>query len=167
MSNQKLNTTIEFHNYLLYLFILIILLVASLSNFIAFMTIIVLMGCSALIAKWYSGTNNKSLLCKWSKIMTFLCFINMILLLPVFEIYDATSNKIGLKITNEIEVHKSKFGKYPNQIKSIIEKQNFNFLQSYITNKIEYNTDGKEYVLELEYLNHNKKEFDKELKVWN
>lgn len=166
LSNQKLNTTFEFHNYLLYLFILIILIVASLSNFTAFMTIIVIMGCSALIAKWYSGTNNKSLIYKWSKIITFLGFMNMIVLLFIFEIYDFTSNKIGIKITNEIEVHKSKFGKYPNEIKNIIEKQDFNLLQSYIVNKIEYNCDGQEYVLELEYLNHNKKEFDKELKEW-
>lgn len=166
-SNQKLLPNFELQNILIYISILIVLVTLSLSSFIAFMSIIVLMGISALIARWYRGTNDKSALYKYARIMTILGFINMVLLLVMFEIYNSTSKKVGIKITNEIETYKIKSGKYPNEINSILVKLNLNLIQNYIAKKIEYKNDGNEYKLELESLNHNQKEFDKELKQWN
>ncbi len=147
--------------------ILVILVTLSLSSFIAFMSIIVLMGIYAFITKWYRGTNNKSTLYKYARIVTFLGFINMVAILLMFKFYNSTSTNIGVKITSEIETYKIKVGKYPKEINSIREKLNLNFFQNYIAKKIEYKIEGVEYKLELESLNHKQKEFDKELKEWN
>lgn len=166
-SNQKLSPNFEFQNFLIYFLILVVLFSLSLTSFIGFMSIIILMGISALIARWYRGTHDKSELYKYARIMTILGFINMVLLLIIFEIYNSTSNEIWKRIANEIEIYKSKSGKYPNEINSIREKLNLNLIQNYIAKKIEYKSNGNEYKLELESLNHNQKEFDKELKEWN
>ena len=125
------------------------------------------MGISALIVKWYSGTNNKTKLYKYARIMTYLGFINLVILLLFFEIYDSISNNVGTKFTNEIETYKSEYGKYPNEINSIREKLNLNLFQNYIANKITYKNDGNDYKLELETLKHNQKEFDKDQQEWN
>lgn len=167
ISNQKLETNFNYQNFIIYFFVLIGLAMVSLSNFIAFMTIIILMGISALIVKWYSGTNNKTKLYKYARIMTYLGFINLVILLLFFEIYDSISNNVGTKFTNEIETYKSEYGKYPNEINSIREKLNLNLFQNYIANKITYKNDGNDYKLELETLKHNQKEFDKDQQEWN
>ena len=125
------------------------------------------MGIYAFITKWYRGTNNKSTLYKYARIVTFLGFINMVAILLMFKFYNSTSTNIGVKITSEIETYKIKVGKYPKEINSIREKLNLNFFQNYIAKKIEYKIEGVEYKLELESLNHKQKEFDKELKEWN
>jgi len=166
-SNQKLIPNFDYQNFSLYFLILVVFVVLSLSNFIAFMSIIILMGISGLIARWFRGTNNKTKLYQYAKIMTILGFINMVVLLLMFEIYDSTSNKIGIKITNEIENYKSEFGKYPTEINKVRENLNLNFFQNYIAKKIVYKNEGNEYKLELESLNRNQKEFDKEQKKWN
>lgn len=166
-SNQKLLPNYNYQNFTIYFLILVVLVSVSLSNYIAFMSIIILMGISALITRWYRGTNNKTKLYKYFRIMTILGFLNMVILFLMIEVYESTSNKIAIKITDEIETYKSKFGKYPNEINSIREKLNLNFFQNYIANKIEYKNDGVEFKLELETLNHNQKEFDKEQKEWN
>ncbi|MEC4005858.1 STM3941 family protein [Flavobacterium sp. SUN052] len=166
-SDKKLETNYDYTNFIIYFLILIILVFISLQNFIGFMSVIILMGISALIVKWYSGTNNKSNLYKYARIMTYLGFLNIVVLFLFFKIYDSTSNKVGLKISNEIETYKSNFGKYPNEINSIREKLNLNVFQDYIANKIEYKNSGNEYKLELETFNNNQKEFDNELKEWN
>jgi hypothetical protein len=166
-SNQKLTPNFDYQNLAIYFLILVVLVIVSLSSFVAFMSIIILMGISAIIARWFRGTNNKTKLYKYAKIMTILGFINMVVLLLMFEIYESTSNKIGIKINTEIETYKSKFGKYPNEINGIREKLNLNFFQNYIAKKIEYKNNGIDYILELESLNHNQNEFDKELKEWN
>ncbi len=125
------------------------------------------MGISAFITKWYRGTNNKSMLYKYARMMTFLGFINMVAIFLMFKIYNSTSNNIGIKITNEIETYKNKVGKYPNELNSIREKLDLNLFQNYIANKIKYKNNGIEYKLEIESLNHKQKEFDKDLKEWN
>lgn len=165
-SSQKLLPNEDFQNYLIYFFALVVLIILSLNNFIAFMSIVVLMGISGLIAKWYSGTNNKSMLYKYARILAFLGLINIAAILTVFKIYDSTSKNIGINITNEIETYKNKVGKYPNELNNIREKLDLNLFQNYLANKINYKLSETEYKLELEFLNHKRKEFDKELKEW-
>jgi len=167
ISNNSLNPNYDFKKYLAYLLILIGLVIISLSNFYAFWTSMIAMGIAGLIAKWYRGTTNNSKLRKYSERIAYLGFTNMILILLVFKIYDYTTNKIGIEITNEIEMYKNEFGIYPKDIKNITGKLHFNPIQNYIVNKIDYVNNGKEYKLELEFLTHNRKEFDTELNEWN
>lgn len=163
LSNHKSNSTSDFQKYFLYFLFIIGLVIISLSNFYAFWAIIIIMGISALIAKWYIGTSNNSKLRKYSERISYLGFINLVLILLVFKIYDYTTNKIGIKITTEIENHKTKYGTYPKNLKIVTSKIELNSIQKYIADKIDYKINGKDYILELEFLNHNRKEFDAEL----
>ena len=143
------------------------MLVASLSNFYMFWVIMIAMGIGGLIARWYRGTNNNSNLRKYSELIAYLGFANMVLIGLAFKTYDYTTNNIGIKLTNKIETYKTEYGNYPNEIKTLSEKLNLNLIEKYITNKIVYKKTENEYILELKFLNHNLKEFDNELKEWN
>jgi hypothetical protein len=166
-NHQKLTPNFEYQNLVLYLLILIVFVIISFNSYIAFISLIILMGVSALITKWQTGTNKKTKLYQYAKITTILSFSNMVVLLLMFEIYDSTSNKIGIKITHEIENYRRNFGKYPKEINSICDKLNLNFFQNYLAKKIEYKNKGNKYKLEIESLYHNKKVFDNEQMEWN
>lgn len=167
LSNQKSIPSFDLQNYVIYFLILMLLAVVSLININYYIVIMILMGISAIISKWNQGKNSKSVLYKYARIMTFLGFINMVLLVLMFTFYDYASNKIGSQIQNEIEIYKSNFGNYPNDINDIRKKLNLNPIQNYIADKIEYEKSGMEYKLKLETLNHNHKEFDADLREWN
>lgn len=166
-SNQKLKPNFDFQNYLVHFFILIGLIILTLNYKIAFMPIIILTGISTVIVKWYNGTNNNSLLNKYAKKMVYLGFANFFLSFTLMQLYDFTSNKVGIEITYEIKKYKSNFGKYPNDIKTIRENLNLNPIQDYIADKIEYKNNGIEYKLILDSFNHTPKEFDTEQNKWN
>ncbi len=166
-SSQKLMPNFEIQNYFIYFIILILLAIFSLSHLYAFFLIIILMGLSAIIVKWFDGTNNNTALYRYSRVMTYLGFINMIILLLIIKVYDYTSNKIGIDITNEIELYKNKFGEYPNDINNVRKKLNLNLFQNYIADKIEYKKNTNDFSLKLEFLNQNQKEFDSDLNEWN
>ncbi|PXY38764.1 hypothetical protein DMB65_21355 [Flavobacterium cheongpyeongense] len=166
-SSQSLNSNSDFKKYFIYLFILIGLALLSLSNFYAFWVIMVAMGIGGLIARWYRGTTNNSKLRKYSERIAYLGFANMVIILLIFKAYDYTSNKIGSEMTREIETYRNDFGTYPKEIKTISDKLNLNPIQKYIANRINYRITKNNYVLELEFLNHNHKEFDTELNEWN
>ncbi len=166
-SSQKLMPNFEIQNYFIYFIILILFAIFSLSHLYAFFLIIILMGLSAIIVKWFDGTNNNTALYRYSRVMTYLGFINMIILLLIIKVYDYTSNKIGIDITNEIELYKNKFGEYPNDINNVRKKLNLNLFQNYIADKIEYKKNTNDFSLKLEFLNQNQKEFDSDLNEWN
>lgn len=166
-SNQKTAPNSEFQNYLIYFLILIALAAISLSHINAYIAVMIVMGISAIIASWYRGTNNKSILYKYARIMTFLGFINMVLLLILLTTYDFTCNKIGSEINSEIELYKSKSGNYPDDIKSILGKINSNPIEAFVVERIKYKKSGNEYELTIQTLNHNQKEFDVALQEWN
>lgn len=167
-SDQRLNTVSNSQKYVAYLLILMCMFVISLSNFYAFWVIMIAMGIGGLIARWYRGTNNNSSLRKYSERIVYLGFTNMILIVLAFKTYDYTTYKIGVQLTNKIETYKTEFGNYPNEVKTIIDKIDFNPIEKYIVdNNIIYKKTDKEYILELKFLNHNTKEFDNELNEWN
>jgi hypothetical protein len=167
LSDQKIIPNFELQNYLVYLIILFIMIYVSIDNITAFMSIMILAGLSAIIARWYRGTNNKSTVYKYARVMTFLGFITMVALLLIYKVYDFASNKIGIEINNEIVLYKNENGKYPNNIKDIREKLNLNLFQNFIADKIHYQNNGNGYVLKLETLNHNQKEFNSEINDWH
>ena len=166
-SNLTLNTVSNSQKYIAYLLILICMLIASLSNFYAFWVIMITMGIGGFTARWYRGTNNNSNLRKYAERLAYLGFTNLVLIVLIFKTYDYTTNKIGIKLTNKIETYKTEYGNYPNEIKTLSEKLNLNLIEKYIADKIVYKKTENEYILELKFLNHNLKEFDKELKEWD
>lgn len=166
-SNLSLNTVSNIQKYFTYSIILILILVASLTNFYIFWVIMITMGIGGLIARWYRGTNNNSNLRKYSELIAYLGFANMVLIGLAFKTYDYTTKEIGVKLTNQIENYKNEYGNYPNEIKTLSEKLNLNLIEKYIADEIVYKKTENEYILELKFLNHNLKEFDKELKEWD
>jgi uncharacterized membrane protein len=166
-SNITINSVSNSPKYFGYALILVSMLIASFSSFYAFWVIIIGMGIGGFIARWYRGTNNNSNLRKYSELLAYLGFTNMVLMILIFKTYDYTSNNIGVEMSNKIENYKTKYGKYPNEIKTITEKLNFNLIQKYVADKIVYKKTENDYVLELKFLNHNIKEFDNEIKKWN
>lgn len=167
LSTQKTIPNFDAQNYLIYLIILFIMIYISIGNITAFMSIMILAGISAIITRWYRGTNNKSSIYKYARVITFLGFINMVSLLLIYKIYDFTSNKIGIEINNEIVLYKNEIGKYPNDIKDIRKKLNLNLFQNFIADKIHYENYGNKYKLKLKTLNDNEKEFNNEINDWN
>ncbi len=166
-SNLTLNTVSNGQKYIAYWLILTCMLIASLSNFYAFWIILISMGIGGFIAKWYSGTNNNSNLRKYAERIAYLGFTNLVLISLIFKTYDYTTNNIGIKLTNEIETYKTENGNYPNEIKTLNKKLEFNLIEKYIADKIVYKKTENDYILELKFLHHNLKEFDNELKEWD
>jgi hypothetical protein len=166
-SNITLNSVSNTQKYFTYSLLLACMLISSLNNFYVFWVIMIVMGIGGLIAKWYRGTNNNSNLRKYSELLAYLGLTNMVLMLLIFKTYDYTSNNVGLEMSNRIETYKTKYGKYPNEVKTITEKLNFNLIQEYVADKIVYRKTENDYILKLKFLNQNVKEFDSEMKEWN
>ena len=154
-------------NYIQYFLIVLGLFFVSIFNIYGFWTIMIVMGISGYIAKFYRHSNNNSKLRKYSEKAAIFGLANMVLIVFAFKIYDKTTNQIGIKLTTQIENHKTKYGDYPKDLKNITQNLELNSIQKYITNEIEYKVSGKYYKIELEFLNHKRKEFDTQLNEWN
>ena len=75
---NKANITVfDFKKIVLYVFISVGLLLLSLSGLVAFMTIMIIMGIAGLIARGYSGGNNKFR--KYVELIVWFGIVNMIL----------------------------------------------------------------------------------------
>lgn len=112
----KVDTTIfsisDLQKALLYVLISISLLLLSLTGITAFMTIMIVTGIAAVIARWRPD-NLK--LRKYAGIITWLGLINMVLCLLTFKIYDYTTESVGLTITTQVENYHDKFDTYPKK----------------------------------------------------
>lgn len=155
---------INIHKILLYISISIGLLLLSINSLVAFMTIMIATGIGGLIARWFSGSNNKSKLYEYSKLAAYFGLVNMTMVLLTFKTYEYTTNNVGLKITTEIENYKTTFDTYPQSLEPINEK--LNIIQKYFSNKIVYTTTGSNYKLQLSTLNNKQKVYNKELNEW-
>jgi hypothetical protein len=167
LSEQSVNPPVNFQKYIVYFFILIGLLIISIANFYAFMTVMITMGVAAVISKWFVNSDNKSKLRKYAQIITTLGFINMFLMLAFFKGYDYTTNRTGVKIASAIENYKKKNGAYPKNLKIITDNADLNPLERYITNNIHYEHKENDYVLELKLLHSNATEFNRDSNEWN
>jgi hypothetical protein len=139
----------HFQRIIFYVGISILLLLLSLKGLTAFMTIMVIMGISALIARWYSGTETKSKVRKYAETMTWLGLVNVILLLMAIREYDYATDRIGNKISTQIENYQAQNGHLPDDIKTINRNLNFNLLEELIVDKIKYRIEQGDYFLEL------------------
>ncbi|MGC4040458.1 MAG: STM3941 family protein [Flavobacterium sp.] len=166
-SNLKTNPANTFGSYITYAFTIVILWSLSLYSFTCFWIIFGIMGVTALIAKWYSGTSNNSRLRKYAETATYLGFMNMVLIFFFFQFYDHSSEKVGRAIAAGIEKYEQQHSICPQNISSIIDQAGFNFFEQDIAGKIQYKTTGKEYYLSLQYLNFNKAQYDPSTGSWH
>lgn len=166
LSNQNLKNQTNYKKYLAYLLILILIFVLSLYSFNCFFGLMFILGISALISKWFSGSNNNSKLRKYAETFTLLGFINIVLIFICIQFYDYSANNVGKKLTFEIENYKKTNGAYPKNLNSIIKKLNLAFFENYILQKVKFKNNASDFLLELDVFNFNTKEYDSELNEW-
>jgi len=148
---------------LLYTFISISLLLLSLTGIKAFMTIMIVMGVAAVIARWRP---DNSILRKYAGIVAWLGLVNMVLCLLTFKVYDFTTESVGLKISTQIENYHDKFDTYPDNIDLLKKDLNFNFIQQHFADKIKYKTTDNNFELQLHTLFDHDKKYNKQLNEW-
>ena len=127
------------------------------------MTIMIVMGISALIARW--GSNNSTLK-KYAGIATWLGFINMVLCLGTIEIYDNITEDVAVQLTIKIEEFQKQNSTFPTEINSINEKLELNFIERYFANQIEYKTIDNDYEFEANMLYGKRRKYDKNKREW-
>jgi hypothetical protein len=162
----KVNTTnfsISDLQKVLYVFISIALLLLSLTGITAFMTIMIVMGVAAVIARWRPD-NFK--LRKYAGIVTWFGVVNMVLFFLTIKLYDYTTENVGLKITTQIESYHDKFETYPENIELLKKDINSNFIQRHFADKIQYKTTENNFELQLNTLFNHDKKYNKQLNEW-
>ena len=164
--NSRSFSVSNLRKILVYVLTSITLLLLSLNYFTAFMTIMVLMGVSALIIFTSSEKMQKSKIRKYIEVTTWLGFVNMVLLLLTINVYDHVTESVGSKISTEIENYKDLNSVFPKDIKSINQDLDLNFIGNYYANKIEYKANVNNYELELNSLFGKQKKFNKQLNEW-
>ena len=164
--NLKAIPKSNFQKIPLYVLISIGLLLLTLYSFFAFMTIMISMGISAVVARWYWGTNINSKLRKYVGLTTYFGFINMVLCLLTIEAYDYTIESVGLEISTKIETYHNKFDTYPKNIELIKKDINFNFVQQHFADKIIYKSTDNNFELQLNTLFNHDKKYNKQLNEW-
>lgn len=151
---------------LLYISISIALLLLSLTGLTAFMTIMILMGLSALTARWYWGSNENSKIRKYAGIITWFGLINMVLCLLTIKSYEFVSDKVGYKISTELENYKKQHFDYPSDLNSVNKNLKLNIFEKHIISTIEYKSTSTDYELTTTNLFKKQKLYDKQLDEW-
>lgn len=153
----------DLQKILVYVLISIFLLLLSLSSFTAFMTIMIVMGISAVTARWRP---DNLIIRKYAGIATWLGLVNIVLCLGVIKLYDNITEDLGEQFAIEIEEFKTQNATFPTDIKSISDKLELNFLERYFADKIEYRTIENDYELEADMLFGKRRKYDKNNSEW-
>lgn len=154
---------INLQKVFIYIFISLSLILLTLSSFAAFMTIMIVMGVSALIARWRP---ENSTLRKYAGIATWLGLINMVLCLGTIKLYDSVTEVVTEQLTIKIEEFQKKNGNFPTDIKSINEHLELNFIERFFANQIDYKTTENDYILEAKMLFGKRRKYDKDNSEW-
>jgi len=148
---------------LFYVLISLTLLVLTLTTYVAFWVVMGVMGISAIVARWQP--DNKTLK-KYAGIGTWLGLVNLVLLFGTIKIYDNITEDVGEQIAIEIEVFQKRKSTFPTDINSINEKLDFNFIERYFTNQIDYKIIDNDYELETTMLFGKRRKYDKNNSEW-
>lgn len=148
---------------LVYVLISVTLLILTLSNFVALWIIIGLMGVSAVIARW--RPDNLTLR-KYAGIATWLGLVNMVLCFGTIKVYDNLTEDVAEQLAIEIEEFQKQNTTFPSEIKSITNKLELNFLESYFANQIDYKKMDNDYELEADMLFGKRRKYDKNNSEW-
>ena len=90
----------------------------------------------------------------------------MVLLFGTIKIYDNITEDVGEQIAIEIEVFQKRKSTFPTDINSINEKLDFNFIERYFTNQIDYKIIDNDYELETTMLFGKRRKYDKNNSEW-
>jgi hypothetical protein len=152
--------------FLLYILILVVLLFITFNIPDAFMPMIVIMGISAIIARWYERSLTTAKWVKYARIITILGFTNMVLFLITIKSYDYISNNVTVKITISLEDYKNDKQKYPSSLNTIKIYLDLNIIENYFFNKIDYSPTVTDYKLKRNNLLNRKEVYNPKLNKW-
>ncbi len=153
----------DLQKVIIYIFISVLLILLTLSSYAAFMTIMIVMGVSAVITRWRP---DNSTLRKYAGIATWLGFINIVLCLGTIKIYDNITEDVARRVTIRIEEFRKLNTTLPTDIKSINEKLELNFIERYFANQIDYKTLNNDFELEANMLFGERRIYDKINSEW-
>ncbi|WP_299819512.1 STM3941 family protein [uncultured Pontibacter sp.] len=153
----------DLQKILVYILVSVALLLLSLSSFAAFMTIMIVMGISAFIARW--RPDNLTLR-RYAGTATWLGLINMVLCFGIIKVYDNITEDVAEQVAIEIEEFQRQNATFPIDIKSINEKLELNFIERYFANQIDYKTLDNDYELEANMLFGKRRKYDKNNSEW-
>jgi len=142
----------DFRIILLYVFISITLLLLSLTGIAAFMTIMIVTAIGAITWRWHWSSPDNSKIRKYAEAITWLGIVNMVLFLLTVKAYDYTTENVRLKLSTEIEKYKDQRATYPENLKSIKDNADFNYIESFFANRVEYHATNETYELQFEPL---------------
>lgn len=148
---------------LLYIFTSLSLLLFTLTGIAAFMTVMVVFGVAAVIARWRPD-NLK--LRKYAGTVVWLGIVNMVLYVGTITIHDNITEDVGEQLAIEIEDYYEQHAKFPTDIKSITQKLDLNILERYFADKIEYRTIDTDYELEVDMIFGKRRKYDKNESEW-
>jgi hypothetical protein len=152
-----------FQKILVYILVSVALLLLSLSSFVAYMTIMIMMGISAIIARWRSDNLT---LRRYAETATWLGLINIVLCFGIIKVYDNITEDVAEQVAIEIEEFQSQNATFPTDIKLINEKLELNFIERYFANQIDYKTLNNDYELEANMLFGKRRKYDKNNSEW-
>ncbi len=153
----------DFQKILFYVLISLTLLVLTLTSYVAFWVVMVVMGVSAIIARWQP--DNKTLK-KYAGIGTWLGLVNLVLLFGTIKIYDNITEDVGEQLAIEIEEFQKRNSTFPTDINSINEKLEFNYVERYFADQIDYKIIDNDYELEATMLFRKLRKYDKNNSEW-
>jgi hypothetical protein len=161
--NEPKSSVSYFQKIVVYVLISLAILFLSLSSFAAFMTIMIVMGISALIAWWRP---DNATLRKYAGFATWFGFINMVLCIAVIKVYGSIIEDVTEQVAIKIEVFQKLNTTFPTDIKLINEKLELNFIERYFANQIDYRTNENDYILEANMLFGKRRTYDKNNNEW-
>lgn len=153
----------DLQKILIYIFISLIILILTLSSFVAFWIVMGVMGVSALTARWRP---DNAILRKYAGIATWLGFVNMVLLFGTMKIYYNVTEDIGEKLAIEIEEFQKQNTSFPTEIKSITSKLELNIIERFFIDQIDYKTLDNDYELEATMIFGKRRKYDKNIGEW-
>ena len=127
------------------------------------MTIMIVMGVSALTARWRP---DNLIIRKYAGIATCLGLVNMVLCLGTIKIYENITEDVAEELAIEIEEFKKQNTTFPTDIKSITNNLELNFLERFFADKMEYRTIDNDYELEADMLFGKRRTYDKNNSEW-
>lgn len=130
---------------LFYIISSIIIFKLTLSSFIAFWIVIVLMGISGIVSRFEPKNITVK---KYAFIGVLLGLINLFLLFNTIQFYENLTEKLAMGIE---DFHKQN-SYLPTDIKLITKDLDFNFIELYFSNKIDYRSFENYFELETELI---------------
>jgi len=151
----------------LYISISIGLLLLSLTGITAFMTIMIVMGLGAITVHWYWGSTENSKIRKYAGLITWFGLVNIVLCLLSLKTYDFVSQRVGQKISLQVDDFKRQNSIYPTDFNSIKKEADLNLIEGILANRIQYTFAEDEYQLMTINLFHNERIYDRETEEWD